>query len=326
MDYYKTLNLTKDATIEDIKKSYRKLALKYHPDKNKDPSAKEEFHKISEAYQTLSNSVSRTNYDTYGQIPIEFVNPEEMFKNIFSNMDPILGNFLSNTLTEFTDILLKNETNNIGELFEIFNKEQFIEKGSDVMKYYLKKSVKVEDSDLKCSKTTYALNLEAVNLQEEDINNINVDIAFLRKYSHIKLNIVEGEKSKKFIINLINVYFTIEFNNKIYNFIIDYKFPPGIKRKSETFNLYLDYNVDINHYINGFYFEYPLYKSYYVKANIKLITTNIVCIEKEGIYNYETNQLGDLYVVFKPIQGGLNENDIDNNYNIVESISIENLI
>ena len=133
MDYYKTLNLKKDATIEDIKKSYRKLALKYHPDKNKDPAAKEEFHKISEAYQTLSNPASRINYDNYGQIPIEFVNPEEMFKNIFSNMDPILGNFLSNTLTEFTDILLKNETNNIGELFEIFNKEQFIEKGSDVM-------------------------------------------------------------------------------------------------------------------------------------------------------------------------------------------------
>jgi DnaJ-class molecular chaperone len=326
MDFYNTLNLTKNATQLEIKKSYRKLALIYHPDKNTDPLAKEKFHKISEAYQTLSDINSRKKYDNYGEIPDQFINSEEMFKNIFSNMDPILGNFLSNTLSEFTESLLKNEANNMGDLLKIFKKVEFIEKGSDVMKYYLKKSVKVEDNDLNYSKTTYLLNLEAVNLQEYDTNEINVDIAFLRKYSHIKVNIKEDGKFKNFIINLINVYFTLEFNNKIYNFFINNKFPPGINRKSETYNLHLEYSIDIHHYLNGFYFEYPLYKNHCIKSNIKITNTNIICLPNEGLYNPIINDFGNFYVIFKPILSGLSEDNIKVNFDTIESVSIENLI
>ena len=50
-DYYAILNLSKNATDSDIKKAYRKLALKFHPDKNKDPGAEEKFKEISEAYE-----------------------------------------------------------------------------------------------------------------------------------------------------------------------------------------------------------------------------------------------------------------------------------
>jgi len=49
-DYYDILNLKKGATDKEIKKSYRKLAVKWHPDKNSDPGAEEEFKKINEAY------------------------------------------------------------------------------------------------------------------------------------------------------------------------------------------------------------------------------------------------------------------------------------
>ena len=62
--------------------------MKYHPDKNKNPDAKEKFQEISRAYQTLSDEKSRKEYDNSGRIPTTFQNPEEMFKNIFSNMDP----------------------------------------------------------------------------------------------------------------------------------------------------------------------------------------------------------------------------------------------
>ena len=73
-----------------------------------------------------------------------FQNPEEMFKNIFSNMDPdILGKFLSTAPTEFTEILMNDETKSFGDIFTLFNKDDFIEKGSDVMKYYLKKYKKL---------------------------------------------------------------------------------------------------------------------------------------------------------------------------------------
>ena len=54
-DYYKTLGVPRTASDDQIKKAYRKLALKYHPDKNKDPGAEDKFKEIAEAYEVLSD-------------------------------------------------------------------------------------------------------------------------------------------------------------------------------------------------------------------------------------------------------------------------------
>ncbi|MFA6492748.1 MAG: DnaJ domain-containing protein [Patescibacteria group bacterium] len=65
-DYYKILGVLKNASQDEIKKSYRKLAHQYHPDKNKDHADGERFKEINEAYQILSDPKKRTQYDQFG--------------------------------------------------------------------------------------------------------------------------------------------------------------------------------------------------------------------------------------------------------------------
>lgn len=66
-DYYKILGISKSANEDDIKKAYRKLALKYHPDKNKTPEAEEKFKEVAEAYEVLSDKKKRDVYDRFGE-------------------------------------------------------------------------------------------------------------------------------------------------------------------------------------------------------------------------------------------------------------------
>ena len=66
-DYYSILGVARDASDDDLKKAYRKLALKWHPDKNKSPEAEEKFKEVSEAYEILSDPKKREIFDKYGE-------------------------------------------------------------------------------------------------------------------------------------------------------------------------------------------------------------------------------------------------------------------
>ena len=66
-DYYKILGVSRSATDDELKKAYRKLALKFHPDKNKAKNAEDRFKEIAEAYEALSDKKKRDIYDKYGE-------------------------------------------------------------------------------------------------------------------------------------------------------------------------------------------------------------------------------------------------------------------
>jgi molecular chaperone DnaJ len=87
-DYYEVLEIQKNASKDDIKNSYRKLALKFHPDRNKAPGAEEKFKEISEAYAVLSDDEKRKRYDTYGHVGADdaFRGSEANFEEVFRDM------------------------------------------------------------------------------------------------------------------------------------------------------------------------------------------------------------------------------------------------
>jgi len=115
-DYYKILGIAKGASDDDIKKAYRKMALKYHPDKNKSANAEAMFKDVAEAYDVLSDKKKRDIYDQYGEeglkggvpggggsagMPGDGVNfsytfsgdPRETFAQFFGTSDPFANMF-----------------------------------------------------------------------------------------------------------------------------------------------------------------------------------------------------------------------------------------
>ncbi|KAF6085721.1 DnaJ heat shock protein family (Hsp40) member B6 [Phyllostomus discolor] len=113
VDYYEVLGVQRHASAEDIKKAYRKLALKWHPDKNPDnkEEAERKFKQVAEAYEVLSDAKKRDIYDKYGkeglngggggshfdspfsEFGFTFRNPEDVFRDFFGGRDPFSFDF-----------------------------------------------------------------------------------------------------------------------------------------------------------------------------------------------------------------------------------------
>ncbi|XP_051557014.1 dnaJ homolog subfamily B member 6-like [Myxocyprinus asiaticus] len=118
-NYYQILGVPKNASQDDIKKAYRKQALKWHPDKN--PGNKEDaektFKEISEAYEVLSDEGKRRRYDMYGKEGVSgrgghydnddfmggftFRNPEDVFREFFGGRDPFAEFFADDPFEDF---------------------------------------------------------------------------------------------------------------------------------------------------------------------------------------------------------------------------------
>ncbi|XP_022904440.1 dnaJ protein homolog 1-like [Onthophagus taurus] len=137
-DYYKILGISKTASDDDIKKAYRRMALKYHPDKNKTPGAEEKFKEAAEAYEVLSDKKKREVYDKYGEDGLKGSIPDNSsgFSYQFHG-DPraTFAQFFGNTnpFDDFFDVKFPSMRNDdsFGNLKHMFNLHN--QSGVDVM-------------------------------------------------------------------------------------------------------------------------------------------------------------------------------------------------
>lgn len=110
-DFYEILGLNKNASEEEIRKAYKKLAVKYHPDKNHSPDAPEMFRKIQIAYETLSNPNKRIFYDNF-----DAMENSGRLKQIFMFYQEIISE-----LAEKYDIMDKDRE----EIYNLFNPKDY---------------------------------------------------------------------------------------------------------------------------------------------------------------------------------------------------------
>ena len=211
-DYYNILNLEKSCSIEDIKKSYRKLAIKWHPDKN--PNNKEvatkEFQKISEAYAVLSNPIKRREYDLTGKcnqnsninafdIFNEFC--ENIFNNNFFKKNGKLDNIVDSPEFEFfiytfSSNKMVNNINSAGFFNKIAQNCKFINPTMSERLEEINQKIITKTNEINDKKNTKKKSKEQENEDNKEDNN---------KKSKEDNNIKNNKKSKNDILNLITV-------------------------------------------------------------------------------------------------------------------------
>lgn len=275
MDLYDILNLNKNATREEIRKAYLKLAKKYHPDKCKDKDADETFKKINYAYNILINDESRKRYnlinnkDDFHSFLERIYNNENInwkyeFLNLGINIGKITENFNDNiNLFDFIKLFTKNiipkyketELNNCSESdVNIFDE--------DIANYYSQKSLPIIYQRYDKNNINLELNIDVEKFINNDIKQIKIcriNKLLNKKLSSIfKFNIKNeyivyhcggdiDDNPGHLIIKLnLSDGFTWDDNSILYTYPINlYQFIYGVKLK---FN-FLDNNINVNNFI-----------------------------------------------------------------------------
>ncbi len=232
-DYYEILGLNKNASESEIKKAYKKLAIKFHPDKNKEAGADEKFKKISEAYSVLSDNEKKQNYDRFGkgfnQMPnMSNFQAQEVFTQFFGGQDPF-GGFMFND--ESINMLFSQHMNGFRNPRNMrSNLKYTIKNRTEIYVKDLKNNPQINGErgivhDYDSNKDRYIIKLYNGNLLSLKFENIQqlTDVRIFNLKTKKELNnklgklIKYDDKKNKFIIELNGNIYSLNPENIIIN-------------------------------------------------------------------------------------------------------------
>jgi DnaJ-class molecular chaperone len=310
-EYYRILNVNKDATESDIKKSYRKLAMKCHPDKNpNNEEAENKFKKIAEAYEVLSDTEKRKLYDQFGKDGLEMgggpnINPMDIFQNFFGN------NFNHNQQNK-VDPIIKEVYLSIQDLYTGIEQTINIEKKVIVDN---KGNVNYKDSIKMCNNCqgTGYVNVvrqigPMISQMRAPCGNCKSKGYLINKHyreknikQEIKINIPRGMKQDEHIVieNEGNVNLqNIDETGDVVIVIKEFQHTHFIRKNND---LIFHKKISIFEALAGIHFYIENLNNEILEINIKEIINNetVKIIPEQGMPLKNKNTYGNIVILFK---------------------------
>ena len=285
MNYYEILHIEPTASLQDIKKAYRRLALLYHPDKNSNSKESTElFKQLSEAYQVLSDPVQRSYYDNTGikNIDFDMMSSLELFTYFFKDYDPKLLNIIEKTYGRIQEKLQTNETDSLLNIIYNIEKKDIIKDASHLAINYVSEYIQQYMSSSKENK-----NIPKHPIYNIDtilpITTITLPIEYYRDNDHITIYIMSDGITHELSLQTIFTHHNISFQNK---------------------DLVMNIDIGLQDYIRGFQFSYNYIHTFIdVPILLSKYSSCIVKFEQYGLPRNKhqpqhTREYGDLIIQF----------------------------
>lgn len=295
MNLYSVLDVDSTCSKEDIKKAYKKLALKYHPDKNKDKEeeAQREFIQISHAYQILYNEHTRKQYDIGVCIDYnEHLSCEELFHTIFKEVDPKLSQFIYTTYEKINEAIDASHSGHFLEIYEHIDKKKILLNGAELFADYML-------STLNNPSKNKTVDTAVIPLKKNHNHKIELPLETYLTNETYKISIVD-ETDTSYSIQLKTQYSNqnIQINNHMYSVELIDK-PHTFYNRVNSYDLYSSMDIGIEDYFSGFSVCLD-YFSRKIELNVQLVYNQscILKIEKYGLPIWTEHKRGDLYITF----------------------------